>query len=194
MDGDTIARLAYLGLILASLGGWMIVEFRGRMGFALRSALAWVLIFVGAIAVFGIWGDLKSDLTQSAVVRDDGRIEVPRAEDGHFYLTLDVNGTPIRFMADTGATSMVLTQADAGRIGIDVASLDFSDQAMTANGVVRTAPIRLPRVAFGPHVDEDFRAWVNEGELDGSLLGMDYLQAFRVEMDGPRMILQRRVN
>jgi aspartyl protease family protein len=194
MDGDTIARLAYLGLILAALGGWVLVEYRGRMGFALRSALAWVMIFVAAIAGYGIWSDVKSDLTQSAVIGDGGRIEIPRAADGHFYMTLDINGTPIRFLADTGATSMVLTQADAAKLGIDPAGLDYDGEALTANGAVRTASIRLPRVAFGPHLDEDFPAYVNEGDLDGSLLGMEYLQAFRVELDGNKMTLNRRLD
>jgi aspartyl protease family protein len=194
MSSDTIAQIAYLGLILAALGGWVLAEYRGRMGFALRSALAWVMIFVAAVAGYGIWGDLKSDLTQSAVVRDDGRIEIPRAPDGHFYMTLDINGVPIRFLADTGATSMVLTQEDAAKLGIDPAGLVFDGEAQTANGTVRTASVRLPRVAFGPHLDEDFPAYVNEGDLDGSLLGMEYLQAFRVELDGDKMTLNRRLD
>jgi aspartyl protease family protein len=191
MDGETIARVAYLALILVALGGWAIVEFRSRMGFALRAAAAWGLIFVAVIAGYGLWHDVQSDLTQSAVIRDDGRIEIPRAPDGHFYMTLDINGTPIRFMADTGATSMVLSRDDAAKLGIDPAGLDFTGEASTANGVVRTAQVRLPEVAFGPHLDRDFRAWVNEAPMDGSLLGMDYLQKFRVQLDGSKMILQR---
>jgi aspartyl protease family protein len=194
MSGETLAQIGYLALILAALGGWAIVEFRGRMGFALRAAMAWGLIFLAVIAGYGIWSDVKSDLTQSAVVRDDGRIEIPRAPDGHFYMTLDINGSPIRFMADTGASAMVLTQADAARIGIEPASLDYSGQAMTANGLVRTAPVRLPQVAFGAHLDKDFPAWVNEGELDVSLVGMEYLERFRVELDASRMTLSRDVN
>lgn len=191
MTGDTIAQIAYLALILAALGGWAMVEYRGRMGFALRSAMAWGLIFLGAIAAYGIWSDLKSDLTQSAVIRDDGRIEIPRAEDGHFYLTLDINGTPIRFLVDTGASGMVLSPDDATSLGIDAASLEYTGQAMTANGLVRTAQVRLPKVALGTHLDANFRAWVNETPMEGSLLGMDYLQAFRVELDGNKMTLQR---
>lgn len=192
MTGDTIAQIAYLALILAALGGWVIVEYRGRMGFALRSALAWGLIFVGAVAVYGIWTDLESDLTASAVIRDDGRIEVPRAGDGHFYLTLQVNGTPVTFLADTGATSVVLSQQDARSIGIDPAALDYTDEAFTANGPVRTAPVRLPSLAFGSVADENFPAWVTQGQMDGSLLGMDYLSKYRIEIDGEKMILRHK--
>lgn len=191
MSSQTIAQIAYLALILVALGGWAMVEFRGRMGFALRAAMAWGLIFLAVVAGYGIWPDVKSNLNQSAVLRDGGRIEVPRAPDGQFYMTLDINGTPIRFLADTGATSMVLTKADAARIGIDPAGLVYDGQATTANGTVRTASIRLPQVAFGPYLDQNFPAYVNEGQLDASLLGMDYLKAFRVELDGNRMTLSR---
>ncbi|MES2144813.1 MAG: retropepsin-like aspartic protease [Pseudomonadota bacterium] len=74
---------------------------------------------------------------------------------------------------------------------IDPAGLVYDGQATTANGTVRTASIRLPQVAFGPYLDQNFPAYVNEGQLDASLLGMDYLKAFRVELDGNRMTLSR---
>jgi hypothetical protein len=54
----------------------------------------------------------------------------------------------------------------------------------TANGVVRTARVKLPLVELGPFRNVDFGAFVTEGELDQSLLGMDYLGQFRMEFDG----------
>ena len=54
MEGDTLARVGYLAIILVALGGWVVVEFRHRMGQALRMALAWGLIFVGVMAGFGL--------------------------------------------------------------------------------------------------------------------------------------------
>ena len=50
MDSDEIARLAYLLLLLAAIAGWVVVEFRRRMGEALRVAIAWGLIFCGVAA------------------------------------------------------------------------------------------------------------------------------------------------
>jgi aspartyl protease family protein len=119
-----------------------------------------------------------------------GEISVPRAEDGHYYLTLDINGTPIPFMVDTGATGMVLTLEDAGRLGIARDSLMFLGEARTANGTVRTASVTLPVVELGPFRTENFRAFVNEGEMDGSLLGMDYLGQFHLEFRGGQMVLR----
>ena len=191
MDSDSIARLFYLLLLLVAVGGWVLVEYRKRMGEALRTAAAWGLIFIGVMAGYGLWNDLRSDIAPQQMISDAGAIEVPRAEDGHYYLTLQVNGTPVQFLADTGATNMVLSDRDARRVGIDPAELMYLGTAQTANGTVRTARVELPSVVLGPHADTDFPAWVNQGEMTDSLLGMDYLSLYRVEIAGDRMILRR---
>ncbi len=188
MDSDTWLRVVYLGVILASLGGWIIVEFRQRMGQALRMAMAWGLIFVGVMAAYGLWDDFQR---QAMPVQTAGMIEVPRSSDGHYYLTLTINGTDLPFMVDTGASGLVLSLPDAEHLGIDPQSLAFLGEASTANGVVRTAMVTLPLVELGDFRNEDFRAYVTEGEMEGSLLGMDYLGQFRIEVAGDRMILRQ---
>ncbi len=191
MDSDQIARLGYLALLLAAVGGWIMVEYRGRLGLALRTAMAWGLIVVGLMAGYGLWQDIRTDLHPRATVLESGDIRIPRAKDGHFYLTVQVNGTPIDFMADTGATNMVLTAQDARRIGIDPQALVYLGEARTANGSVATAHVTLPEVQLGPFEDRQVSAWVNGGEMDISLLGMDYLGRYRIEIDGGEMILKR---
>ncbi len=191
MSGEDWGRLTYLVILLVAVGGWVAVEYRTRIGFALRTALAWGLIFLGVAAGYGLWNDIGRDLMVRQTISGDGRIEVPRAQDGHYYLTLNIGGTPVRFMADTGATSVVLTQADARKLGFDPDALNYTGVAQTANGTVRTARITLPEVALGPFADPNLRAWVNEGELDTSLLGMDYLGRFRIAIEGREMVLSR---
>ncbi|MGP3696508.1 retropepsin-like aspartic protease family protein [Rhodobacter sp. NSM] len=191
MDGDLTARLVYLGLLLLALGTWVLVEYRGRLGAAIRAGMAWALIFVAVLAGYGLWRDVRTELAPTQAVMEDSRIEVPRARDGHYYLTLDISGTPVRFMADTGATSVVLSQADARRLGIEPERLDYLGEAITANGAVRTARVRVGPVALGPYTEQRISAWVNEGPMDMSLLGMDYLRRFRIEIADDRMILSR---
>ncbi len=191
MDSETIGRLLYLVLLLAAVGGWVIVEYRKRMGEALRTAAAWGLIFIGVMAGYGLWNDLRTDIAPQQMISEAGSIEVPRAEDGHYYLTLDINGTPVQFLADTGATNMVLSDRDARRVGIDPEALVYIGTAQTANGTVRTARVELPSVALGPYQDSDFAAWVNQGDMSDSLLGMEYLSLYRVEIAEDRMILRR---
>jgi len=77
------------------------------------------------------------------------------------------------------------------RLGFDLGTLVFAGQSQTANGVVRTARVQLVDVRLGPFLDPRIGAYVNEGEMDGSLLGMDYLGRFSIEIAGDRMILRR---
>jgi aspartyl protease family protein len=143
------------------------------------------------MAGYGLWTDMRSQIAPVQMIAEGGTIEVPRAADGHYYLTLTINGTPIQFLADTGATSMVLSDRDARRLGIDPEGLIYLGRAQTANGTVATARVELGTVELGPYRDEGFDAWVNQGEMEGSLLGMEYLSLYRVELAGDRMILRR---
>ena len=190
MDGDTTARLLYLSLLLVAVGGWALVEFRRNGGTALRGLLAWGMIGLALVAGYGLWGDIRSQLAPIQQI-SSGRVEVPRAPDGHFYLTLEVNGQRIRFMADTGASGVVLGRDVARDLGIDPEGLAYTGRAVTANGEVRTAFVRLPEMRLGDLVDRDVPAQVNAGKMDGALLGMDYLGRFRIQIDNQRMVLER---
>ena len=187
------ARVFYLVLLGSAVVLWFFAQNRNSLGKITQQAIIWALIFVGVIAAVGLWGDIRNTVMPGqAVVAEDGRIELPRAADGHYYLTADVNGAPIRFVVDTGASQIVLTKADAETAGLATEDLSFVGRAFTANGEVRTAPVRLERVEGGPLVDEDVRAVVNEGELDQSLLGMEYLQRFTsVEITNGTLVLTR---
>ena len=190
MDSDTTARLIYLGLLLAAVGGWIMVEYRNRMGQGLRTALAWGMIFLGLMAGYGLWGDLRQTILPVQQVQGE-RITIPRGQDGHYHPVLTIGGQKLSFMADTGASSVVLSPADARALGIDTRSLAYMGQAMTANGMVRTATVMLQDVALGPFRDDQIMAQVNEAEMQGSLLGMNYLGRFSVTMAGDEMILTR---
>ncbi|MGZ3305436.1 MAG: retropepsin-like aspartic protease family protein, partial [Asticcacaulis sp.] len=50
---------------------------------------------------------------------------IPKAADGHFWANATVNDKAVRFLVDTGATVVVLTEADAQRLGIDKTTLVF---------------------------------------------------------------------
>lgn len=193
MSEDQIGRLAFLVLLGVALLGYLLVANRDRLGALVRQATLWGLIFVGLIAAAGLWQDIRrTALPRQTVFAAEGRIEVPRARDGHYYLTLDIGGTPVRFVVDTGATDLVLSREDALRLGIDPGALVYSGTARTANGSVRTARTRLAEVRLGPFVDRNMPAWVNAGEMDDSLLGMAYLQRFdRLEIAGGRLLLSR---
>lgn len=188
---DDLARLFYLLLLLTGLLGFFLVGGPRRLGATLRNALIWALIFAMAIIAYGFRDTLRGALLPDAALQvAEGVIELRRGGDGHFHATIAVNGVPVRFVVDTGATDVVLSRRDAERVGIDLDRLRFSGRAMTANGPVATAQVRLGTVAFGDKVARDLPASVTDGALGFSLLGMSYLNRFaRIEIAGNRMLL-----
>ena len=193
MSADQTANLLYLSLLGSVLIFWFLVQNRRSLGKVLQHAAIWALIFLGAIAVVGLWDDIHQTVApRQTVFAEQGRIEIPLSNDGHYYATLDINGQPILFMIDTGATSTVLSREDAKRAGISPDDMAFFSTAITANGEVRTAPVVLANVNFGPFSDQRVNAYVNDSDMRDSLLGMSYLNRFdRLEISNGRMVLER---
>lgn len=193
MVADDFARLIYLMLLVAALLFWFISQRRASLGKAMQMALAWVFIFVGVIAVVGLWEDIRGTVAGTPRISvSDNRVEIPRSPDGHYYATLIVEDKPLRFLVDTGASQVVLSHADAERLGIDTSALNYFGRAYTANGEVRTAPVKLGQVQLGGFTDQGVTAWVNEGDMAESLLGMDYLQRFSsIQIAGGTLVLSR---
>ncbi|MEM9969185.1 MAG: TIGR02281 family clan AA aspartic protease [Pseudomonadota bacterium] len=186
-------RLIYLVVLLAMVAGWFFMQRRESMNQTLQYAAVWALIFIGGAAAVGLWQDISNDGQRTQFISTaDGQITVPQARDGHYYLRLSVNDTPVDFVVDTGATQMVLTQQDAARVGIEPEALSYLGRANTANGEVRTAFVRLEEVRLGGVTDRNVAAVVNAGEMRKSLLGMAYLQRWgRIEIAGGELILTR---
>lgn len=184
-------RFAYLGLLLLALGGYLFTEMRKDFSKSLRQMVAWGLIVLGLLAGYGLWEDVRTDIAPQQIV-EGTRIELPMADDGHFYVTLRLNGESVNFMVDTGASDIALRRRDAERIGLQLDALSYTGFASTANGTVSTAPVRISLVQIGEITDENVGADVVEGDLGISLLGMSYLRRFaRVGFEGQTMVLER---
>ena len=111
MSGDLLASLGYLALLLLALGGAYLASHRQSVGKSLQMALVWGMIFMGCMAIYGLWGDISRDYGRKSlpITRQDGAIALPRAPDGQYYVTAEVNGTEIDFLVDTGASDIVLS-------------------------------------------------------------------------------------
>ena len=115
---------------------------------------------------------------------DRGDIEPPvanqpasiaKSADGHYWAEAKVNGTRVRFLVDTGATAVALSLADATRLGIEPAGLNYTHKVMTASGEARAARVSLDSVSVAGARLDDVEAYVIESGLEVSLLGMTYL-------------------
>lgn len=168
-----------------------------------RDILKAVVFWGGLMAVLVTGYAYKSDLIAGgyrvlgalapglAVNQQDGTILVVRDAGGHFHLDANVEGTPVRFLLDTGASAVVLTYEDAMRIGLSPDTLSFSVPVATANGRTVVAPVRLRNITVGDARMQGVRSYVaRDGSLETSLFGMsalDRLQTWRIE--GDRLIM-----
>ncbi len=117
-------QLTYLVLLGAAIAGSAIVAGRSNMGKMTQQAAIWALIFIGVIGAYGLWEDISGDVNPRQAIIDDRTVAVPRGNDGHYHLTLEINNKPVRFVVDTGASQVVLSQDDAVRLGFDILDLD----------------------------------------------------------------------
>ncbi len=194
------AQLVKLVAILAVCSSGILFLRHVPLRETLRNAAIWAAI--GGVLLVGyayredfsnVGARLSGELLPSqAREMGNGEVEVRAGNDGHFTVTAEVNGQPVDFLVDTGASDIVLSPADARRIGYDPAHLSFTRQYYTANGVGRGAPVRLDSLAVGPIVYNDLPASVNEAPMGESLLGMTFLrrlESYEVRRD--RLILRQ---
>ena len=93
---------------------------------------------------------------------------------GHFTVAVTVNGAPLHFLIDTGATLVFMTPADAQAAGLDPSALAYDQTANTGKGKVRIAPVILKEIQIGELSVERVPAAVIEGGGQ-SVLGMSFL-------------------
>ncbi|HEX6859043.1 MAG TPA: TIGR02281 family clan AA aspartic protease [Caulobacteraceae bacterium] len=109
----------------------------------------------------------------SAPMAATARIE--RSGDGHYWADGEVDGEPVRFLVDTGATAVALTPDDAERVGLNPRGLDYDLEVVTAQGRARAAKVMLETLSVDGAEVDDVEALVIEQGLQTSLLGMSYL-------------------
>lgn len=124
-----------------------------------------------------------SSTPQSVTLAADAR--------GHFVTEGSINGNPVRFLVDTGATTVALPAAEAQRLGIDYRKGERG-YTNTAGGVVPIYRVRLDSVKLGAIELTGIDGVVIEQGLDIALLGMTFLNRVDMKRDGQTMVLIRR--
>lgn len=178
LSSGMAASLVYDFLLLALIGAALIGHVISNPGQSLRNIAGWVLIF-GILGLgYSIWngnGRLAAEFRPAVGSIDENSITFRADRSGHYFVRAEINGSEIDFMVDTGATHLVLNMQDAEKLGYDLEQLNFNLPASTANGIVYSAAVNFSSVVVGPIRVENVGGFVNQGELDVSLLGMSFL-------------------
>ncbi len=160
----------------------------------LTMALAWVAIFAAGFVLFTFRDDfawvmqrLRSEAT-GAPVAQGAEIRIPMAIDGHFWVEGQLNGAPVKFLVDSGATRTTVGRVTATRLG--VAINPTADQIVrTGNGVIRVSSGRADSLAVGTIERRNVALHVAENE-DINVLGMSFLSTLtRWGVEGRWLVL-----
>ena len=188
MDGDSVMSVVYLTVLLLFIGSFFFAP-RESLGTMAKQALAWVaiiLVLMGGYVFRYDLQDIASRFTGGVVPGspitarsgDGVAVTLVRSPSGHFEAVAGVNDASIRFLVDTGATSVVLSHADAAAAGLTPDDLAFTIRTQTANGTGRAAPTRIERLYLGGIERRNVPAMVAEkGRLGQSLLGQTFLES-----------------
>ncbi|WP_432283264.1 TIGR02281 family clan AA aspartic protease [Aminobacter sp. BA135] len=202
LNNDSFGQLIYAGALLLVIGAGVLR--RGtRFGDTVRGLAMWVvivLVFVAGYQYRYELQDVASRVTAGLVpgspmsaLDGDGRatVTLDKLTNGHFGARMQVNGQTIDVMVDTGATTTVLTVADARRAGFDLESLSFTVPVSTANGIAHAARVTAASVQLGTIERRNLPMLVADQGLEQSLLGMNFIGSLSgFDVRGDRMILR----
>ena len=157
-------------------------------------AVAGVLVigfsFQGELMELGL--RLRSAVVPGVPVQSGAReMTVSAGEGGGFHVYGTVNGKPVRFLIDTGASDIVLSPADARRLGVNFDLLTFDRPYGSANGIGHGAALNLAELSVGPIRFTNLSVSVNGAEMGSSLLGMTFLKRLKsYSFSGDRLVLR----
>lgn len=169
-------------LLISSLGAR-----RLPLGQVAKMALAWVAIFAALFAIFSfrfefiqIWERMKADISGVSGQSVMGEtIQVRRQDDGHYWLLVDVNNNPVRFMIDSGATTTAVNANTAKETGIKIEANGYPIILSTANGRVTAQRGSVDSLKIGSHELQQHQVVVSESFGDVNVLGMNFLDSMK---------------
>ena len=122
---------------------------------------------------------------------NDGQIVMTAGSGGHFTTPGTINGQPVLFLVDTGATYIALSQSEADRLGVRFRTGERG-MAQTANGPVPVHRARLASVRIGEVQVFDVEATVVPMQMEQILLGNSFLARFQMRRENDTMTLVKR--
>ena len=158
-------------------------------------ALAWIAIFGAGFIIFTfrdnlgwVWQRVRAEATGEPV-RVGSQLRIPMAIDGHFWVEATVNGEPVKFLVDSGATMTTIDRETAARTGVSV-SRNANQMVRTGNGFIRVASGRAEQLSVGTIRRESFPVHVTDS-AELNVLGMNFLSTLeRWGVEGRWLVLE----
>lgn len=154
--------------------------------------LAFWLLVAGLLWAGFSWHDARQRAALQAYAASDGTLVIPRSPDGHFYVAGEINHQPVRFLVDTGASGVAISEAVARAAQLPPG---HPITVQTANGeragrIVHGVPVRAGHLA---HNHTSVTVGLRTGAPDDALLGQSFLRHFDVRISHGEMVLSPRM-
>ena len=196
-DGDQAVHVIYLVGVLILIASSLLVR-RIPIGQGLKMLAAWVMIFAAAFVIFtmkddfiALWNRVVLETRGGVVQEQHGEeLRVRRSPDGHFWVDAELNGEPVRFLVDSGATTTSISRAVAERAGIEPSG-GFPAMVRTANGIVAVQRGRADRLTVGTIERRDVGVHISEAFGDMNVIGMNFLSSLSSwSVEGRTLVLR----
>jgi aspartyl protease family protein len=148
-----------------------------------------VIEFQGKRQTLGVGQGTR--VVSAPAANSSGKTTILADSRGHFLTTGSINGMSVRFMVDTGATTIAISAAEARGLGINYRA-GKRLMANTANGPILVYLVQLDNVRVGAITLNNVQATISEGPAHIALLGMSFLNRTQMLRDGDTLTLVRR--
>ena len=151
-----------------------------------KHTLIWIAIFLILMIIFNRYGPVRQQARSQPPAQSigSGSLDLQQTRGGHYFSSGAVNGFPVVFMVDTGATTVSISSVIASRAGIhNCVPRTF----LTANGNVNACMAIVPEVSFGGFRLTDIEVAIMPNMSGDALLGMNVLRKFHIEQIGEAM-------
>ncbi|SCW46942.1 aspartyl protease family protein [Sphingobium faniae] len=193
MDVGTDQAMSGIWYLLALvLVGSALLTRRMPLGGMMRMALLWVAIFAILLMLFNLArksGFFLQTVDQPSMAperpttpqakAEGSRIRIPVSSDGHYWVEGAVNGTPVRFLIDSGASVTALSEQAAQAAALNIDPTQSPVLMVTANGRVQAQRSRIATLTIGPVRTSDLDIVVSPAFDDVNVIGMNMLSRLK---------------
>lgn len=194
MTNDTMLGGLYIVIALTLVIGALISR-REPIAKLLVIALAWIAIFGAGFVLFTFRDDLgylgqrlRAEATGEPVQVGE-TLRIPMALDGHFWVDATLNGEPVKFLVDSGATMTTIDRGTAERTAVRI-DRRRAQIVRTGNGLVQVAAGRAASLQLGQIERKDVGVHITD-RAEINVLGMNFLSSLeRWGVEGRWLVLQ----